>query len=362
MSCEIRRASLALKLNLALAAFFLAAWGSDLGIMIYGFKRTQDNATQRSREALEEQGKLALQAVAGAAEEQGGLLFESVAVTGRRGARYLDSANDNTMRAPSDPPRLAVSATGVLYDPNPKRTSDLVVLNGASPDDVAVQDDIAFSAALDTIAPVLLESFAGKGGDPNFDPIAIVFISTNSVSRYYPPIGIHDSLPASVDITQRMDAIGPVNNPERLTIWTAPYMDAAGQGQIVTARTPVYDGDAFRGSLEVDLSMARLSDAVDGVNATERGFAFYVDSAGDLFRSDAFELLDREAAVNPDLAAILDEHEAPDLSAGVRVEQLTLGAEEYFVAYAPLPSLGGSFAVAAPVSDITARPRRSRRA
>ena len=243
----------------------------------------------------------------------------------------------------------------MLYDPNPDRTSDLVLLNGASADNGAVQDDIAFSAALDTIAPVLLESVTGEGGDPNFDPIAIVFISTNSASRYYPPVGIHDVLPATVDIAQRMEAIGPVNNPERLTIWTAPYADAAGQGQIVTARTPVYDGDTFRGSLEVDLSMARLIDTVDGVRATERGFAFYVDTHGDLLRSGAFDLLDREAPVNPELAAILDNMKRPDRSAGVRVEQLPLGDEEYFVAHAPLPSLGGSFAVAAPVSDITAR-------
>jgi hypothetical protein len=170
-----------------------------------------------------------------AAAEQGGILFESAAETGRRAAGYLDS--DGVGARPSfEQPRFAVSGTGVLYDPNPNRTSDLVLLNGASADNGAVQDDIAFSAALDTIAPVLLESVTGEGGDPNFDPIAIVFISTNSASRYYPPVGIHDVLPATVDIAQRMEAIGPVNNPERLTIWTAPHADAAGQGQVVTAR------------------------------------------------------------------------------------------------------------------------------
>ena len=152
-----------------------------------------------------------------------------------------------------------------------------------------------------------------------------------------------------------MDAIGPDQNPERRTIWTAPYDGCRRPGPIVTARTPVYDGDAFRGSMEVDLSMARLTDGVNGVNVTERGFAFYVDSQGDLLRSNAFELLDREAAVNPDLAAILDSMKRPDRNADVQVEQLPLGGEEYFVAYAPLPSLGGSFAVAVPVSDITAR-------
>lgn len=39
---------------------------------------------------------------------------------------------------------------------------------------------------------------------------------------------------------------------------------------------------------------------------------------------------------------------------GVAVEKVLLEGEEFFIAYAPLPSLGGSFAVAAPVSEITA--------
>jgi signal transduction histidine kinase/HAMP domain-containing protein len=351
---RFRSLSLGAKLNLSLLAFLLVLGAATSAVIVYGFSRTQDNATERSRAALEEQGKLALQAVVGGASEQGGLQFESVAEIGRRSARYLESVDRGETAAVYDTSGLARTAAGLYYNPDPNRTSDLVILNGKLPDDEAVQSDLAFSAALDTIFPVLHEGFAGAVGGENLDPIAIVFISTNSASRYYPPVGIHEALPANVEISARMEALGPANNPERLTIWTAPYEDTAGQGQIVTARTPVYDGGTFRGSLEVDLSIEKLIDQINSLQPTPGGFAFYVDSAGSLWQSDAFALLSQELTGNAQLASLVDEMKVNAGEFNVVVEKLVLAGEEFYIAYAPLLGLGGSFAVAAPVSDITA--------
>jgi signal transduction histidine kinase/HAMP domain-containing protein len=323
-------------------------------ILLYGFSRTQDDATERSRKALEEEGKLALEALVGGTSESGGLRFETVAEIGQRSARYIDTFNQDSPPSAYDASRLNRTAEGVYFDPDPGRTSDLVILNGGSPNADAVQHDLAFSLALDTIFPVLLEGFAGEVGGENLDPIAIVFISTNGVSRYYPPVGIHNTLPPVVDISDRMDRLGPGKNPARATIWTSPYTDAAGQGQILTARTPVYEGDIFRGSMEVDLSIDRIIEEINGIHPTPGGFAFYVDSAGNLWESDAFEQLNGERGDNADLAAILDAMKTSDGQSNVVVEESTLQGEEFFIAHAPMLSLGGSFAVAVPVSELTA--------
>ena len=94
--------------------------------------------TQRSREALEDGRALALQAVAGGAAEQGGLLFESAAEIGRRAAHVpATPAQEVDAEPPSHSRALRVIATRRLYDPNPIGVSDLVVINGASPDDAA---------------------------------------------------------------------------------------------------------------------------------------------------------------------------------------------------------------------------------
>jgi signal transduction histidine kinase/HAMP domain-containing protein len=350
---HFRALSLGTKLNLALLVFLLILGVATSLIIIYGFNRTQDNATDRSNAALEEQGKLALQAFVGGISAIGSLQLEAAAEAGRRAAIYVD-AQPATDAGALDPSTLAVSGAGHHYDPDPGRVLDLVVISGVDPAVAAVQDDIAFSAPLATVFPIVLQSFEGDIGGGDFDPIAIVFISTNGVTRYYPPTGIHAVLPADADFTERMAQIGPVNNPDRRTIWTPPYEDGGGQGQIITARTPVYDGDTFRGSLEVDVSIAKLIDQISGIRPTPRGFAFYVDSRGALLQTDAFELLNGEADNNPELAAILASMRLGETRFPVPVETLELQGEAFLIAYVPADIPGGSIAVAAPVTDITA--------
>ncbi len=351
---RFRSLSLGARLNLSLLAFVLLLGLATAAIVLYGANRTRNDATARSRTALEEEGQLALKAVVGGASASGGLRFETVAEIGQRSARYIDSLNQEAPPPPYDTSRLQRTAEGVYYDPDPNRTSDLVILNGSTPADDAVKHDLAFSSALNAIFPTLLEGFAGEVGGENLDPIAIVFISINGVSRYYPPVGIHEALPPNVDLSDRMQRLGPANNPTRATIWTSPYADAAGQGQIITARTPVYEGDTFRGSMEVDLSTGRIIDEINGIHPTPSGFAFYVDSSGNLWQSNAFDLLNQQRTENEDLAALFEAMKASGGDSDVVVQKLVLNDEEFFIAYAPMLSLGGSFAVAAPVSEITA--------
>ncbi|GFK93871.1 Phytochrome-like protein cph2 [Fundidesulfovibrio magnetotacticus] len=64
----------------------------------------------------------------------------------------------------------------------------------------------------------------------------------------------------------------PQANPSRATFWTKPYTDVAGKGQMATVSAPIYQGDSFRGSVSIDVSVKNLQYIMDmyplpGVNA-----------------------------------------------------------------------------------------------
>jgi HAMP domain-containing protein len=54
---------------------------------------------------------------------------------------------------------------------------------------------------------------------------------------------------------------------------------------LITANTPVYDGDTYLGILGIDLSITRLVATIDQVSPTEFGFAFYIDNNGKLLEA-----------------------------------------------------------------------------
>ncbi|MBX2865956.1 MAG: hypothetical protein KTR27_20590 [Leptolyngbyaceae cyanobacterium MAG.088] len=54
----------------------------------------------------------------------------------------------------------------------------------------------------------------------------------------------------------------PENNLQRKTSWTDAYLDLAGQGMMVTADAPVYEGDQFRGIVAIDITLQRLNQVI----------------------------------------------------------------------------------------------------
>lgn len=50
----------------------------------------------------------------------------------------------------------------------------------------------------------------------------------------------------------------PEKDPSRRRLWTHAYIDQAGKGLMVTCAAPVYDGDAFGGTIAIDLTVDRL--------------------------------------------------------------------------------------------------------
>ena len=129
MSLRFNRGSLGLKLNLALVFFFLMLGGLTTALIYYGFNRTQDNATARSQEALEELGELALLGVVAGQAEYGGLAFEGAADMGHYAAEYLTDFGRSGAEANFDTSRLTRNEDGVTYDPDPNRITDLAMPN-----------------------------------------------------------------------------------------------------------------------------------------------------------------------------------------------------------------------------------------
>ena len=342
--------SLGVKVNIALLLFFLMV-GAATGALIYhGFHDTQDDATTRSQEALEELGKLALSGVVAGQAEYGGLALENASESGHQAAAFMNTYHAAGSQAQFDPGRLIRGPNGLTYDPDPGRITDLFLpaYVELTPEVIA---DIEYSAALDSIMPALMKTYPGAIREANFDPIAIAFISTNAVVRYYPPVGFPEALDPNTRFESLMNRIGPQQNPERKALWTAPYPDSANKGIVVTAEVPVYDGDVLRGMLQVDLSLQNLIAQVDLLKLTSVGFAFYVDADGTIMQGASYELIQSEiAAGNNQLATTLDA-----MRNGNRGEdRVVINGEEMFIGYSPVPGFGGSLAVAASVDELTA--------
>jgi len=349
----LRSLSLGAKINIGLLAFLLILAAAASAIIFLGFDRAQDDASRRSQRALEEQGKLALQAFVGGISSVGAVQLETGAEAGRRAALYLAAKPPVADGDGVDPAALDVDTSGRHFDANPDRVTDLIVMSGANPVSPEVSADIEYSKPLDIVFPIVLRGFEGRAGGGAFDPAAISFISTNGVIRSYPPGGTVDATAAASGFAEHTVAVGPDNNPDRRTVWMPPHDGGAQLGQIVTASTPVYAGDAFRGAIDVQFSFDGVIAALNGVQPTPRGFAFYVDSTGVLARTKQFDLLTGEASRNPAVSAVLTAMGTAKPVFPLPVESVELGDEDYFISYTPSGEVGGSVAAAAPVSDIT---------
>ncbi|MEK7277741.1 MAG: cache domain-containing protein, partial [Chloroflexota bacterium] len=74
----------------------------------------------------------------------------------------------------------------------------------------------------------------------------------------------------------------PERNPERKSVWTAPYNDFAGAGVMVTNSLPIYDGDRLVAVMSHDFLIKDLQQQVLGFKVGEQGFAFLLDEQGNI--------------------------------------------------------------------------------
>jgi len=333
------------KLNLFLLAFLVVLGIATAALMVFGFRRTQGDATHASREGLEQQGRERLSETAVQTAAIGALILTQATDAGGFGASFMATFPQLQGGVSWSTARLVPTARGELADLTPGRLSDAWVPNGVAIDP-QIERDLRESAALDAV-------FAGMIAQSP-DAVAAYFLSPQGVARYYPARD-YVEVPGIALTTPQQRAIaraGPEQNPDRAPVWTEPYPDPIGDRLLLTAYTPVYTSDEYRGVIGVDLAIDRLIAQADSVEVTPSSFAFVMDSAGELLRGEAYDTV-RQAQIDERNVAFRDTLRAMH-EGGRGVDEVTIGGTRMLVAYAPLADLG-SIAIAAPVEEVIAQ-------
>ncbi|MCC7364583.1 MAG: GAF domain-containing protein [Dehalococcoidia bacterium] len=343
--------SLRAKLNIGLTAFLVIVAVAVAAIVVVGFNRSKDDATETASQGFEDQSRETLALLADVQSFAGQLQLDATAELSDIAARYMANALASDTEYASDVAGID-GRGGVVYDRSEDRTTD-IWYRGMLPLDDATLRDLRESATLDAALKTLYEE-QSKDLPTGFEAVAIYYIGTSGLVRYFPAIGLHNTLLPVFDVRAQeyFTAAAPAQNPERRTVWTKPYFDRTGRGRILTATTPVYVGDEFRGVVAVDLSFFRLISQVDNFQVGQTGFAFYVDALGDIApSSSAPQVISSLSAPEEDgLPAVL----AAMRDGKTGTDRIRLNGREVFVSYAPIAGAGGSLGLVAPVDEITA--------
>ncbi len=89
-------------------------------------------------------------------------------------------------------------------------------------------------------------------------------------------------VPPGFDPTKRpyYEITSPLFNPQRLTRWSIPYVDATGGGLVMTIASPFYVGDEFNGVVAADMQLTEITQQVQDLKIGKTGYAFMLDDAG----------------------------------------------------------------------------------
>ncbi|GAB4209444.1 MAG: hypothetical protein OHK0022_40520 [Roseiflexaceae bacterium] len=353
-----------LKLTLITLVCMILLGAAAAALVIGGFEQTRSGATQRSANALEEQGRIRLerqvQREAAVSTDQ----LREAAALGATAAEYMQTMRRLDASVPGGV--LVRGPNGQLLDPRPARPTELFVPAG-TPDDIALERDLRDSTALDALFPALLRQYP--------DAVAISYISPRGLTRSFPVLGRSPGmmLPADYNVLNdpRYRLATPVQNPTRTTVWRWPYADPSGQGLLVTASTPVYGGDSFRGVIAVDISLTRLIERLSSLQPVDNGYAFLIDQTGRLIAAPSEARMAIAENAPPVVADAIDRTLGPPLTSlpdralqdafqamrrgETDVRRLELAGRTVFLAYAPVGEVGWSLGLVAPVDAITAQ-------
>jgi len=341
---------LSAKLYLSVLVFLVVLAVATAALVLFGFRRTQTNATSQTRQALDDQQRQTLLHLSQAQASFGQLLVEQAVLKGQNAAAYFARAATDAVEPSADPASLVRAADGRMFDASGGRVTDVWVPASVTLDE-ATAARVRESAAFDALFPSLFGTRSAVLGTN--DTLGVSYTDDRGITRYFPANGFSQRAPADIDdaLREAIDALGPARNPTRRTLWTTPYVDPARGGSIVTARTPVYVGSDYRGFVAVDLSVPSLLAQADAIRVTEHGYAFVIDRDGRLMPSaragDVQAALDAAGEDGP-MAAVLGAMRRGETG----VQQTRIAGEEVLVSYAGLGEFGGSLALVAPLSDV----------
>lgn len=215
------------------------------------------------------------------------------------------------------------------------------------------------SAYLDFSTPQILSAKS--------EILAIYYIDTQGVVRYYPNVELASVLPPDFDATSRpyYEITAPLFNPQRQTRWTIPYVDATGGGLVVTVASPVYFGDEFHGVVAADIQLSRITEQLASIKIGQTGYAFMVDDAGriismpsagyGLYGINPEELPAEEYFKQTVLGKGSDELKSITyrmVAGGSGLNVISVNGIETYVSYSPVKANGYSIALVVPVSEM----------
>ena len=359
---NFRNYSLRLKVMLAI----LVPGSVALGILAF-FSITRAGAITNSLSNRLDTGVRQL------AEEQ--LVNTAFSEAGRANQFFEEIAKDVTSLAAykvSLESRKAILSEGAYWDAATKltRLADGQYGNPATdPSSVFVPATIELTDALiaDLNTSAYMDFSAPSSLEANPAMLAIYYINSTGVVRYYPNIDLASRLDADFDFTSRpyYRITVPLFNPQHLTRWTIPYVDATGSGLVVTVASPVYVGDVFDGVVAADIQLARITEQVSSFKIGQTGYAFMIDAAGDIismpktgyemFGINPEELVPDEFVKQTVMGAGSDELTSITnrmVAGGNGLNVIKINGVDTYVSYAPLKSNGYNLALVVPVAEM----------
>jgi nitrate/nitrite-specific signal transduction histidine kinase len=365
---------LSTKFILALLLFLFILGTATAAVITAGFRQTQFNATQRSIQGLQHQGRETLLQVTRREAQISDMRLSDALNLAEIAASYFQATRSGDHAGHLTLGPLTRTEDGAYYDANPARLTDVWVDPSVTltPE---IEANLRTSLMLDELFPSILRKSS--------DAIAIYYIDPHGATRYYPVVEMAEAISPDLVVTEGIffQAAAPDANPDRGAVWTDPYVDFVGQGPIATAAVPVYDGDTFLGVISLDISLTKLIERLNALTPTPGSYALLIDSDGDLVAAPPealHDLLDDETYaeiqtyldgdVSADhfiastLGLSLDQTKSAsflqtlaDMRRGASgLAQFELNDKEVYLAYALLPSTGWSLAVMAPIEEITA--------
>lgn len=254
--------------------------------------------------------------------------------------------------------KLKPLALGQLDNPNDEPGS--VLVPSRSPLTPPLAQELNTAKYLDFVAPNLLKE--------NSDLVALYFVDPAGATLYYPNIDLATVVGDYDPSTRPYYTKATLeNNPDKKTIWTAPYQDSAGTGLIVTISHPVYDSQGqFRGIVAADVQLAKISKAISTVKVGDSGYAFLIDPLGHVLgmREEGYSVFDLKpesvpAGETPQQTVLsqgaVELQDATDKmrrgGSGVTTFKAPNGTD-YYIAYTKVPAANYSLGLIVPVNEM----------
>lgn len=207
--------------------------------------------------------------------------------------------------------------------------------------------------------------------ESNPETVAIYFGGRQGETIYYPNIDLSALVGPDFTAVERpwyIDA-SPENNPDKKPVWSAPYLDAAANGLVVTIAVPVYDiGGRFRGVQAMDIQLNRITEIVSNIKIGQTGHAFLLDNEKRLIAMPPAAYTDFGITADAyPLGTILEDsvlstNTSPELTDVVKkmvlgdsgLETITINGVENFIMYTPVPDVGYGLAIVVPSQELLA--------